>query len=255
MASKQQLYLALVGGLIGGAIAGGVLTPLLVNHGRGNGLPDSANALSAAKPQETDQQRVEKEKVIIKQADFTQAIGKAETSVATVQSFSQGRLLRAGSGIILTQDGLLATLNSIVPPEAKVYQVSLADQILKGKIIYRDRNTNLAILSVAASGLNVAKLSQDSPALGQNLVVLAKTFNFNQISSYVAQALVSYIDNTNETWGVGLAYDQMLYGGSLIDTDGAALGIIDFQGRRASLIKSQTLKDVLNSALTQSGIK
>lgn len=182
---------------------------------------------------------------------FSQAIEKIQPSVVAVQSFSGGVLMRYGSGIILTQDGLIATLNSIVPANASVIQVTNAGKIYKAKAVFRDYNKNIALISITAeNNLPVARLNSDLPGLGQKLLVFAETVSFSEDKPLVEEALVSQADEKTGQFKLSLAYEQSFYGAAIADNDGNALGLLDYRYQKPVVILSKILNDILNAYLT-----
>ena len=249
MSSPKQLLATLLVGGIGGLIAGVFVLPVLVRVN----LFGTANLLNKLLPQtQTVITKVEEKPVFIPQPDyFSDAINKIEPRVVAIQSFSGGTLVRSGSGIVLTQDGLIGTLNSIVPPMLTV-QVSANGKIYSGKVVFRNYANNLAIISIGESGLEVAGLKSELPALGQNLLVFAKTVSFGQDKPLVAEALVSQTDTDRGLFKITIPYDQFLFGSVLIDDTGSVLGLLDFRTQKPAIIKAKALEESLSSALTKS---
>lgn len=245
---KRFLLPALLGGM-GGFIIGIVGLSIFVRYN----FFGSAAIFTNVLPQEQNVViKVEEKPVFIPQPDyFSDAINKIEPRVVAIQSFSGGTLVRSGSGVILTQDGLIGTLNSIVPP-LLIVQVSANGKIYSGKVVFRNYANNLAIISIGESGLEVAGLKSELPALGQNLLVFAKTVSFGQDKPLVAEALVSQTDTDRGLFKITIPYDQFLFGSVLIDDTGSVLGLLDFRTQKPAIIKAKALEESLSSALTKS---
>lgn len=182
---------------------------------------------------------------------FSQAINKIQPSAVAVQSFSGGTLIRYGSGIILTQDGLFATLNSIVPVNAGVIQVTNSGKIYKAKVVFRDYTKNIAIVSMAEeNNLQVVRLRLESPVLGQKLLVFAEAVDFSEDKPLINEALVSQVEKNSSQFKLALSYEPSFYGAAITDNEGMVLGLLDFRNQKPAVIMSKTLDNVLNAYLT-----
>lgn len=247
MSNLKQTFLILIFSIIGGIATFVFIFPLLL---RVNFL-NTAVVLDKILNKTTITQ-VQKETIIVPQSNyFSEAIKKAELTIVAVQSFSGGQLMRSGSGIILTQDGLIATINSVVPSGAQVFQVSGGDKIYKAKVVFRDYAKNIAVISVPETNFQVANFKSDLPDLGQKMIIFSKLINFGRESSFVEEALISSVDENNSEFETSAPYDWRLYGAALVDTDGTILGIVDFKNQKPVIIFSNLIKDVLNTYLTR----
>src|SRR3989344_1000983 len=147
MSSLRKILLAGAAGFGGGLIASFLVVPLLARVGFWNTTAILGGPAISPQPIESPKAQP---RVTPQLNYFSEAINKIQPSVVAVQGFSGGTLIRYGSGIILTQDGLIATLNSIVPVNTGVVQVTNAGKTYKAKVIFRDYARNIAIISVAA---------------------------------------------------------------------------------------------------------
>jgi len=248
VSSPKQIILVLAFGIIGGVVAGVFITPLLV---RTNFL-NSAVILSKVLNTQTVTQ-VQKEVITVPSSDyFSEAIKKIDPSVAVIQSFSGGQLVRSGSGIVLTRDGLIATTNSIVPADADVFQVFNGGQIYRAKVVFRDYAKNIAIISVPATSFQVAVFKSGLPNLGQELLVFSKQVKFSKENPFVEEAIVSRINEGDNAFSISAAYDYQLFGSALLDGEGEVLGIVDFKNQKPSVVFSQSIKGALSAYLAQS---
>ncbi len=248
MSSQKQLLITLLIGGIGGLIAGIFMLPVVVRVN----LFGTANVLSKLLPQaQTVTTKVEEKPIFIPQPDyFSKAIAKTEPKVVAIQSFSGGTLVRSGSGIVLTQDGLIATLNSLVPP-LQIVQVIISGKIYSGKVIFRNYAGNLAIVSIGESSLQAAELKSELPALGQKLLAFAKTANFGKDAPLVGEVLVSQTNTSKGEFKIAVPYDQFMFGSVLIDNFGIVLGLLDFRNQKPLVIASKLLEEALALALAK----
>ena len=201
--------------------------------------------------QQTVAPNAEEKTVLIPKSDyFSDAINKVNPSIVAIQSFYNGQLARHGSGIILTQDGLIATLNSLVPSYSSLFQVTQDGKIYKAKIIFRNYTKNVAIISIPETDLQVANLKPTSPNLGQDLLILSRLVNFSKDNPFVEEALVSQVSD-NGQFQISSQYNQDIYGAALMDNEGQIFGILDFGNQKPVIVTSEIIEGALTAALTK----
>ncbi len=233
-------------GAVGGMLAGGILLPVLA---RNNFLGTAAILNSIWQP-ETVVTKIEKETILIPQPNyFFEAVKKIEPSVVAVESFLEGRKIRSGSGVILTQDGLIATTVSVVPANATFFQVTNQGKIFRAKVVSRDYVKNLALISVESSGMSVMKMKLDLPTLSQRLLVFSKQVEFGKDSPVVEEAVVSKVSVDGDSFDIIAGYDDELFGSALIGGEGNLFGIMNFKNRRPAVIFSSVITEFLNTYL------
>lgn len=238
---KRYLAILVIGG-IGGIFANNFLLPFLA---KANFL-GSAQIMGKIINYERIPQ-IEKQIVVVTKGEyFSEAINKIKSSVVSVQSFSGGNLIRSGSGVILTQDGLIATLTGLVPPEAEIIQISTDTKIYRAKIVFRDYQKGVALLSVGDSGLPVANLDYNLPNLGSNLLLFSRNVNFGKTELAVAESLVSRVNEAGQNFGISTNHDPRFYGASLVDVSGDILGITTFRDEAVITIPSKNIKAVMD---------
>lgn len=249
---------ALLGGFAGGVVAAVFVLPFLARFDFWNGN-HLIGSLGVAP--EKIIERVEEKTIIVPQQDiFVEAVKKTGPSVVSVQVFAGGRMIRSGSGIILTQDGLIATLTALVPIEAEVVQIAgggssqsgEASQIWRGKVEKRDYRSGVALVSVPASGLAVARMNTNLPAVASGLLALGKTFRLGIENVLVEEALVSWADERVKNFGISTGFNGQLYGAALIGGNGNILGFINFVNQKPIVIFSSQIQGVLDEYLSRS---
>lgn len=244
---RKTIATLLIGG-IGGFMAVSIMLPFFVKYNIA-GMAVIFNKLVL--PSQTVEPKVEASAIgAQKQNDFSFAIDKVEPSIVALQSFSGNNLTRSGSGIILTQDGLIGTINSLVPSVITYVQVIKDNKIYSGKIIFRSYNKNLALISISESNLRAIELKPKMPDLGQELLVFAKTISFGKDMPLVARAAVSQADGNAGLFKVHIAYDQFLFGSALVDDEGNFLGLVDFRNQKPIVITPKTIEEIVSLALT-----
>lgn len=171
--------------------------------------------------------------------DTVKKVGPAVVSITTkregVDFFGQVfEQEGAGTGFIITSDGLIVTNKHVVSDERASYTVTTQDgKRFEATVQARDPFNDLAILKIAASGLPVVELG-DSDALqvGQWVVAIGNAFGQfnNSVSVGVVSAKNRQLDSQNSPELTGLiqtdaAINPGNSGGPLVNLSGQVVGI------------------------------
>lgn len=244
----KNFLTAFIWGAVGGLLAGILVLPFFI---RKNFLNTAVIFDKVFKPREIIT-RIEEKPIIVPKSDyFTEALAKVKNSVVAVESFSQNRLVRTGSGVIVTQDGLIFTVNSVVPIDATIIQVISSGKLIPARVVYRNPADNVAIISVPENNLQVVRLEDELPEIAKNILILSKSIEFGKDQILITSALISQINEGNETFKISLPYDQNLFGSALIDNQGRILGMLDFKGLKPVVISVEEITDDLNAYLAK----
>jgi S1-C subfamily serine protease len=138
----------------------------------------------------------------------------------------------AASGVIWSADGLIVTNAHVVGP-ADELQVVLADgQRHEAEVVAADERTDLAVISIEAAELPVARFADDLPRIGQLAVALGNPLGFEDTATV---GIVSGLDRSLPLVEGGPVLVGLLQtdaaissgnsGGALVDADGAVIGI------------------------------
>lgn len=186
-------------------------------------------------------ERVEQRVVVTnREALFAKALGGGYRSIVAISSFSGGKLLRYGSGIIWTEDGFLITLNSIVPALADTYQIFVGDKIEKGKVVSRNFTDNLALVAIEQKGLSPVDFSAGEIKLGSDLIILGKRSNITSVDNI---AFPAFVFEKNSTGAKLLAdFDPSAYGGVVFNEEGKSIGILDWLSSKPKLISQSRIQ-------------
>lgn len=86
----------------------------------------------------------------------------------------------SGSGVIITQDGFIATNNHVVENASDI-QVILPDKrVFPAKLIGRDPNTDMALIKIATTGLPIVKFgNSDKTEVGEWVLAVGYPFSLN----------------------------------------------------------------------------
>ncbi|MFA5387596.1 MAG: serine protease [Candidatus Paceibacterota bacterium] len=104
------------------------------------------------------------------------SIQKVKSSVLGVKTVV-GKKTITGSGLILTSDGLAVTLAELVPSSGKNY-FFIDSQAVKGQVIKRDTDQNLALVKIEKNGLSaVGFFMLDQLKIGERIFLISQIFD------------------------------------------------------------------------------
>ncbi len=173
---KKFLALALVIGLLSG-LAGGAL---FVRYGAGHIPVDKKQVLVQESSAVTD--------VVKKVSPSVVSI----TSTGTVPSFFGNQTVEgAGSGIIVTSDGLIMTNQHVVANTNSSYTVYTADgKQYPANVVARNSTNDVAFVRVQAKGLTAAKLGDSTNlVVGQTVIAIGNALG--QFDNTATQGIIS----------------------------------------------------------------
>ncbi|MFO0704352.1 MAG: trypsin-like peptidase domain-containing protein [Candidatus Andersenbacteria bacterium] len=139
-----------------------------------------------------------------------------QSSFYGFQGFGQQKT--AGSGFILTKDGLIATNKHVVLDKNLSYTVGLADgRTLDASVVSLDPSFDFAIIKVEATDLPTIELgSSDATKIGERVIAIGNAFG--EFQNTVTTGVVSARNRTIQA-SDGIARVELLEG--LIQTDAA----------------------------------
>ena len=162
---------------------------------------------------------------------YQQIYQKLSPSVCSISAVWAGAA-SSGSGIVLTQDGYLAT-NAHVVSGAQAVSVTLSDgRSFDAQLIGTDSVSDLAVLKIAATGLTAAQFG-DSDALqvGDTVVAIGDPLGID-LRGTMTDGIISAINRDLEVDGrtmtllqTNAALNEGNSGGPLINMEGQVIGI------------------------------
>jgi putative serine protease PepD len=173
-------------------------------------------------------------------ADAIAAVAAAtEPSVVTISGATGRFQATSGSGIVVSNDGLILT-TAIVAPSDTTYTVLLADDHeTTARVVASDPAHGLVLLRADASGLTPARLgSSANLSVGQLVVAIGSPLGefTDTVTSGIVSSLDRSIDVTDPSSGVRVALDGLIQtdaainagssGGPLLDATGSVIGVI-----------------------------
>ena len=180
--------------------------------------------------------------LIVRQGDIGQILAKIEGAVVAIRTGSVALpdFLRpvpqegAGTGFVITADGVIVTNNHVVDGARRITVVFGDGQEREARVLGRDPSTDLAVLKVDASGLPVAVLGDsDRLRVGDDVVAIGNALALEG-GPTVTRGIVSAKDRTIAA-GNGVSLDHLIQtdaainpgnsGGPLVNSDGEVVGI------------------------------
>lgn len=186
-----------------------------------------------------------RELVLQENSAIIDVVKKVEPSVVSITSestregfFGTESVAGAGTGIVLTEDGLIMTNKHVVPSgttDVLVYTFDGKEH--KGKVVARDPSNDLALVKIEAKGLKPAELGDSGKVeIGQKVIAIGNALG--QFQNSVTTGIISGIGRPVEAgdeFGASESLQNLLQtdaainpgnsGGPLVDLDGKVIGI------------------------------
>lgn len=208
-----------------------------------------ANLIDAWLPPRTIIREVKQEIVTSPDSDqnISQIAKKFQESTAMIQSYQDGKLIRFGSGLVMTQDGLIITIEKVVPVGAQSYQVLVNGKVFNAAVVKRDAKNNLALLKVDSNGLKPATFDDKNPDPGATLYVFGRIASLTDSENFVHKVFVNRL--AQEKVFLDGRYEEYLSGAGLGNQKGTFHGLVYVDGQRIIALQSSFLEDFTNNYL------
>ena len=184
---------------------------------------------------------------------FTQVIHELVQQVLPSLVVVRGRRFGAGSGIVWDANGLILTNNHVVGRHMPVVLLQ-DDREYESKLIARDPDVDLALLSIEATGLTPLKPASVSPRVGEMVFAFGHPWGQrNTVTRGIVSALVSAQNRRGDTLPI-VRSDAPLApgnsGGPLVNAYGELVGInaMIIGGDQSVSIASSVAVDFVNKA-------
>jgi S1-C subfamily serine protease len=213
---SKLLLIGLLGGVIGGYFSNAIYKK------------ETASISSAAVPTPF---------ISIASSDIWQNIvSKISSNFVGIQTFDRNKLLRQGSGIIVSSDGLVATTIDLAGPKGSVYQIFYNDKILQASIVAIDTGSNLILLKTSSLSPNIADLDTSEDHSGAELVLIGNVFELSKLTVASQKATVAYA--TERSVVLSTSPNSYLYGFGAVTVDGKIKGLVYTRNGKVNLIPS-----------------
>lgn len=164
-------------------------------------------------------------------------------SLVGIQVFQNDKIVRQGSGIIVSSDGLVVTTANLFIPGG-IYQIVYEDKILKGSFATSDFKFNLMLLKTSALNSSIADLDLSSNyQSGQDMLLVGKLFDLSKPVLVSQRGIVSYV--TDKTIVLDTILSNYLYGFGAADAVGRFKGITYIRNGKVQLIKAELIDSFL----------
>lgn len=188
-------------------------------------------------------QNITKEITIQENTALQDAVKKVDKVVVAIRAKTATGKITEGSGIVVTSDGLVLTLNTLAPQGAEL-TLFLNGKKYTPKVL--QRKNGLALLKIEESNLATTAFSDfDGITLGERVFLLSVIFGENDaVSKSVNEGIIKTFDeNLVQT---SIYEETKLQGSPLFDIEGQLVGLntIDKYGR-VSAISIKTIRDFL----------
>lgn len=160
--------------------------------------------------------------------DAVEKVGKAVIGITT--KTKKGKSI-AGSGIIITSDGLAVTLAELVPNGGE-FTFFVDGKTLKAQVLKRDLKKNLALVKIEAEDLStVGFVDSKRLRLGERVFLLGMIFEKGDFIRIVNQGIVKFF--TKNYIRTNILERAVLKGSPLFDIRGELLGLntVDSEGK------------------------
>ncbi|TDE10159.1 S1C family serine protease [Jiangella asiatica] len=173
--------------------------------------------------------------------DVTDATDEQEAGVVIIEAANgYSRSVSAGTGIVLTSDGLVLTNNHVIEGSTEItVTVPATGQTYEATVIGRDATADIAVIELEdASGLDVADLDDDGdPGVGDEVTGVGNAYGEGELVA--AAGTVTALDQTitaSTSYGAAGETLQSLIevdadivagdsGGPLLDDEGEVVGV------------------------------
>lgn len=224
------LFLGLLGGLFGGYFF------ISINDNY------SANITEAVVPTPVIS-------AIPNQGFWDRLVSESSSTSLGIQVFQADKLVKQGSGVVISSDGLIVTIADLLAPNA-VYQLFYGDKILRGAVVARDYNLNLVLIKTDSAYSNVADLNEHEYNSGQEVVLVSKFFDVSKPVVFSQRGTIGYVTERNVV--INTIIDKNLYGAGIIDADGELIGLAYLRNGKVNLIKASSVEKFFQEYINKS---
>jgi len=186
---------------------------------------------------------ITKEITIQENTALEDAIKKVDKVVVGIKSVTAAGKITEGSGIIVTSDGLVLTLNNLIPQGSKI-SLFLDNKKITPQVL--QRKNSLALLKIEENNLATTAFADfDKISLGERVFLLGIIFGKNDSTQKITnEGIIKTFDEASTQ--TNIIEDLTLQGSPLFDIEGKLVGLntIDKTGK-VSAISIKTIREFL----------
>jgi len=237
-----NFFLILIIGGLGGVLANRLLLPYLATispFSKIGFIHQAGNGTTIINPT----QKI----IITENKGLEEAIDRIKPTLVVIQSYQKKRLLKEGTGFIVTSDGLIITALDLISPYATQYLVLKGNDFWSAQVIKKDLKTNLALIRIDEENLPVVSLvEKEDLQLGERVVLLGAEAEKKQLNYFVNLGIVRSIKDSKLEVNL-IEEDALANGGPLINIKGEVVGLnlINTQGL-SKTIPANKIKEFIN---------
>jgi len=165
-------------------------------------------------------QNVTKEITIQENTALRDAIEKVKNMAVGVRSKTKAGKILEGSGVIVTSDGWILTLSSLVPEGSSV-EIFLDGKKFVSKVL--QRKNNLVLLEIEENNLpTVAFADFNKIRIGERVFLLGIIFNKDQTNNIVNEGIIRIFDEKNIQTNIS---EKNIEGSPLFNIEGQLVGL------------------------------
>jgi len=180
-------------------------------------------------------------------SDFWQKIVSDHVlSTVAIQSFKGGKIIREGSGIVISSDGVIITTFDVITG-ADVYQVLYEDKISRAQLVLYNSFKNLALLKVPAVNMSITRLERNYQFQpGQDVIISGKIVELSAVPIVFAQrGMISYTLSNGVVVDTEPSY--FLSGSKVINNSGVVIGMAYLRSGAVRLITAEAIDDFVKN--------
>ena len=175
---------------------------------------------------------------------------RLSSSSVGIQVYGADRLVREGSGLVVSSDGLIVAPADLAI-SGGIYQVFHEDKIYKGQIVLKSYKLNLLLLKTEALYSNVADLDIDyNYQSGQEILMLGKIFELSKPSVISQRGLISYV--TEKSIAIDSIPNSYLLGTGVANLDGKFIGLSYLRNGKINIVRADLIDGFFREYLNKS---
>lgn len=178
--------------------------------------------------------------------DFWQKIVSDHAlSTVAIQSFRSGEIIREGSGIIISSDGVIITTFDVIS-NADTLQVFYKDKILRAQVVKYDSFKNLALIKPNVMNIDVARFDRNYQFQpGQDIIISGQLIELSNPIVFVQKGVISYVLSKNVILDTKPSY--FLSGSRVISNSGIVIGMTYLRNKSVYLITAEMMDDFVKN--------
>lgn len=166
----------------------------------------------------------ERKEIIIRENEaIVEAIEKIKGSVVAIGR-KKGNKVLGGSGLFLTSEGLLITLASLLPQEAKLL-FYWENKVFAYEILKRDLRNNLALVKLEGKDFPTFSFRENPLKLGERFFLVGKSLENKTIQLRVNEGIIKKINK--DFFETNIQDSPLLNGSPCFDIEGKIIGIAE----------------------------